>query len=97
MRANLVGHPGAPALANVERLKTPTVDALLQAIVGRAIHAHRATRGRDVAQFLGQREQPQAESDEYVMLCHRLSLPTGFAAGRLSRRADGPAQLGGAV
>jgi chorismate-pyruvate lyase len=74
MRADLIGHPWAPTLAHVQRLQAPAIDALLQAVIGRPIHAHRATRRRDVAQLLGQREQAQAKSDEHVMLCHRLPL-----------------------
>src|SRR3954447_2297801 len=41
VRPDLVRHPRAPALADVERLKPPAIDALLQAIVGRPIHTHR--------------------------------------------------------
>jgi hypothetical protein len=73
MRADLVGHPRPPALADVERLQAPAIDLALEAIVGRAIHAHHPARLRHVAQLLGQRKQPQTESDEHVMLSHRLS------------------------
>jgi hypothetical protein len=70
MRADLVGHPRTPTLAHVEGFQAPAIDAALEAVVGRAIHAHQPARGRHVAQLLGEREQPQAESDEHVMLCH---------------------------
>ena len=72
VRADLVGHPRPPALADVERFQAPAVDALLPAVVRRAVDAHRPAGGRHVAQLVGQREQPQTESDEHVMLCHRL-------------------------
>jgi hypothetical protein len=71
---DLVGHPRPPALAHVERLKTPPIDALFEAVVGRTIHAHRATRRRDVAQLVGRREPAKTESDEHVVLCHRSPL-----------------------
>jgi hypothetical protein len=70
MRADLVGHPRAPTLTDVERLEPPAVDALFEAVVGRAVHAHRPTRRRHVAQLVGQREQTKTESDEHVMLSH---------------------------
>jgi len=70
--AELVGHPRSPALAHLQGFQAPAVDLALPAIVGRAIDPHRPAGGRDVAQLLGEGEQPQAESDEHVMLCHRL-------------------------
>jgi len=72
VRADLVGHPGSPALADVEGFQAPTVDALLPAVIRGAVDAHRPAGGRHVAQLVGQREQAQTESDEHVMLCHRL-------------------------
>jgi hypothetical protein len=44
MRADLVGHPRAPAFADVEGFQAPAIDPALQAVVGGAVHAHRATR-----------------------------------------------------
>jgi hypothetical protein len=73
VRPDLVGHPRPATLAHVERLKTPAINALLQAVGGRAVHAHRPAGGRHIAQLIGQREQAQTESGERVMLCHRLS------------------------
>src|SRR3712207_8982710 len=52
----------------------------------RAVHAHRPAGGRHVAQLVGQREQAKTESDEHVMLSHRLLLLC-LATERLSRRA----------
>jgi hypothetical protein len=75
VRADLVGHPRTPALAHVEGFQAPAIDPTLEAVVGGAIHAHRAAGGRHVAQLLSEREQPQAESDEHVMLCHPALLP----------------------
>ena len=68
----LVGHPRPPALAHVQGLKPSAVHALLQPVVGRAVHPHRPARRRHVAQLVGQREQAKTQSDEHVMLRHRL-------------------------
>jgi len=73
VRTDLVGHPRPPALAHSQGLQPPAVDLALPAVIGRPIYPHGPTRRRDVAQLVGQREQPQAESDEHVMLRHRLS------------------------
>src|SRR6187200_889616 len=89
MRADLIGHPRAPALSDVQRLKTPTVDLGLEAVISGAVHPHRPARRRNIPELIGQREQPQAKSEQHVMLCHRLLLLC-LATESLSRHADGP-------
>jgi hypothetical protein len=70
VRADLVRHPGPPALADRERLEAPAVDLALKPVVGRTVDAHRPASGGNVAELLGQREQAQPESDQHVMLRH---------------------------
>jgi hypothetical protein len=74
MRPDLVGHPWPAPLADAQRLQTPPVDLGLPAVIRRSVDAHRPACRRDVAQLVGEREQAQAQSDEHVMLCHRLLL-----------------------
>ncbi len=54
------------------------------------IHAHPPAGRRKRCPARQPGEQAQAESDEHVMLCHRLLLRSDLATWRLSRRADGP-------
>ena len=69
VRADLVGHPRAPALPDPERLQPPAVDLALQAMVGRVVHSHRPAR-RAHPDLLGQREQPQAIAEQHVIMRH---------------------------
>jgi len=97
VRADLVGHPRPAALADVQGLKTPAIDLALEAVVRRAVDRHQPARLADVAQLLGQREQPQAVAAEHVMLCHQRCSPfvSWRTEGSLSRRADAPASWPG--
>jgi hypothetical protein len=96
VRTDLVRHPRPPALAHIERLEPPAVDAALEPVVGRAVHPHRPAGGRDVAELLGQREQAQPKSDQHVMLSHRALLRGSVVVvtPSLSERADAPAAAG---
>ena len=69
VRANLIGHPWAAALADPQRLKPPAVDLLLPAVIGRVVHAHRPAR-RSHADLRCQREQPQAIAEQDVIIRH---------------------------
>jgi len=57
MRAELVGHPRPAPLPRPQRLKTPTLDLLGPAVVGRMMHPHR-TAGRTHTDLPSEREQP---------------------------------------
>jgi hypothetical protein len=92
--ADLVRHPRAPALADPQGLEPVAVEPALEAVVARAVHPHRPAGGRDVAELVGQGEQPQAESDEQVILCHATLLSVGVVTPSLSERADAPAAAG---
>ena len=69
VRADLVGHAWAAALADSERLKAPAVDLLLPAVIGRVVHAHRPAR-RANPDLRCQREQPQAIAEQDVIIRH---------------------------
>ena len=73
VRADLVGHPRPPALADVSASRPQRSTRCFQAVIGRRPRPSRDTPPRR-AQLLGQREQPQAKSEEHVILCHRLAL-----------------------
>src|SRR5712691_7423441 len=96
MRANLVGHPRPPPLADVERLQAPAVDLVLPAVIGRVMDPHRPTRRTDT-NLLSEREQPPAIADQHVIIRHALS-PQLVCLGRLSslkERTDAPASWPG--
>jgi hypothetical protein len=67
--ADLVRHPRAPALPDPQRLQSPAVDPGLPAVVGRVVDAH-LPAGRANADLLRQRGQPQAESEQHVIMRH---------------------------
>jgi hypothetical protein len=68
--SDLVRHPRPAPLADPQRLEPPAVCLLLEPVVGRAVDAHRPAGGGDVAELLGQREQPQAIAEERVIMGH---------------------------
>ena len=79
---------GAP---DVQRLQAPRLDLALEAIVGRAMHAHQPARLRDVAQLIGQREQTHAiATSTSRSVTTLLSLHVLADTGSVSKRPDGP-------
>jgi hypothetical protein len=67
---DLVGLPWPPSLPQPPRLETEALELALPAVVARAVHPHHPAGLRDVAELLGQREHPQAESEQHVILRH---------------------------
>ena len=96
VRADLIRHPGTPTLTHRKRLQPPAVDPSLEPVVSRAVNPHRPAGGGHVAELLGQREKPQPESDQHVMLCHAALLRGRLVVvtPSLSERADAPAAAG---
>ena len=61
------------------------------------MHPHETTRLRNVAQLVGQREQPEAIADQYVMLCHDDCSFPRFLAEQELEQSHGRPRHGGAV
>src|SRR5262245_8615255 len=93
----LVWHPRRPTLANPQAVEAIALELRLPGVIGRARHAHLTAGLGDVAELLGQREQPQAVAEQHVIMRHRmrsfLSL-IGVELGSLSASADAPAMAG---
>src|SRR5215207_9106795 len=96
MGADLVGHPRAAALPDPQSLHAPAVDLALPAVVGRALDPHRPAGGRDVAELLRQGEAAQAESEQHVILSHRVLLVrfSIWPSRSVRSRADAPGPAG---
>jgi hypothetical protein len=93
--ADLVGHPRPSALAHPQAVEAVALELGLPGVVGRAGDSHRPAGLRDVAELLGQGEQAQPESEQHVILGHRVLLfASWLALGSVGERADAPAMAG---
>lgn len=71
----LVGHPRWPPLPGSEHLETAAQDRSSPAVVGRVVDAEDPAGLADIAQFLGQAEQPQPEPIQDVIIDHGVVPP----------------------
>ena len=94
--ADLVRHPRPAALADPQPVEAVALELRLPAVVGGAVDPHLPAGLADVAELLGQGEQPQAESEQHVILCHcaLLSELSCLATESVRERADAPAMAG---
>ena len=74
VRADLVGHPRPAPLADPQPVEAVALELRLPGVVGGSGHPHRPAGLRDVAELLGQGEQAQPESEQHVILSHRVLL-----------------------
>jgi len=72
--ADLVGHPWLAPLPDPQPVKAVALQLRLPGVVGGSGHPHRPAGLRDVAELLGQGEQAQPESEQHVILSHRILL-----------------------
>ena len=74
VRADLVRHPRPPALADPQAVEAVASSFGFQRVVGGATHPHLPAGLRDVAELLGQGEEPQAVAEQHVIMGHLVLL-----------------------